>query len=77
MPDTIVANCSHCHCQLPLGLEQSAWLAAGGRLWLFCPLCTRIVAAERVANSAACSAANPRYTGSLRDLSNSSLSGNR
>jgi hypothetical protein len=35
---SVAAECPHCHSQLPLGLEQSAWLHSGGRIWLFCSL---------------------------------------
>jgi RNase P subunit RPR2 len=44
----VVAHCPHCHSELPLGLEQAVRLRDGGRLWLFCPLCIRIVCADRI-----------------------------
>jgi hypothetical protein len=43
---SITAHCPQCRSELPLGLDQAAWLVGGKRSWLFCPLCTRIVAAE-------------------------------
>jgi hypothetical protein len=48
---SVVAHCPHCHSELPVGLEQAVWLRDGGRLWLFCPLCIRIVCAERIVNT--------------------------
>jgi hypothetical protein len=46
----IIAHCPHCRSELPLGSDQAAWLAGGKRSWLFCPLCSRIVAAEATVN---------------------------
>jgi hypothetical protein len=39
--------------ELPVGLEQAVWLRGGGKLWLFRPLCTRIVRAECIVNTPA------------------------
>jgi hypothetical protein len=45
-PTAVSAQCPHCRSELPLGADQAAWLSGGKRSWLFCPLCSRIVAAE-------------------------------
>ena len=47
----VIAHCPYCHSELPVGLEQAVWLRDGGRLWLFCPLCIRVVCADRVVST--------------------------
>ena len=42
----IVAHCPQCRSELSLGSDQAAWLADGKRSWLFCPVCSQIVAAQ-------------------------------
>ena len=44
-PD-ISARCGRCRCELPVTFEQALRLAADRTVWLFCPLCSRIVAGE-------------------------------
>jgi hypothetical protein len=44
--NNVIARCPTCRSELPLSVDQAAWLAGGKRSWLFCPLCRRIVAAE-------------------------------
>ena len=69
---TVVARCPHCHSELPLGLEQSAWLRGDGHLWLFCPLCVRIVAGQRSVITASINvrASGPRGHRGERDPTN-------
>jgi hypothetical protein len=50
-PAEITARCRGCHSELPIMYEQAVLLADGNPVWLFCPACTRIVAAERIVRS--------------------------
>ena len=45
-PRDIGAKCPGCRCELPLTYEQRLLLDDAAPVWLFCPLCTRIVSAE-------------------------------
>jgi len=45
-PRHIGARCSGCRRELPLTYEQGLLLADDRPVWLFCPLCARIVWAE-------------------------------
>ncbi|GEM_PF-2086220 len=53
------ARCPDCACELPIPREQAMLLAEGGTAWVFCPCCTRIVAAEPVVRPAAAATARP------------------
>lgn len=43
-PSEVGARCPNCHCSLPIMYEQAMLLAGGKLVWLFCPVCMRIVA---------------------------------
>lgn len=42
-----VARCPDCHCQLSISFEQHIFLAESKPVWIFCPICARIVSGER------------------------------
>ncbi|HLH37771.1 MAG TPA: hypothetical protein VKX39_01375 [Bryobacteraceae bacterium] len=58
------ARCPDCGSELPIMREQAMLLADGDPVWLFCPVCTRIVRGERIVHT------NPRAeTSRAREVS--------
>jgi hypothetical protein len=56
--DHIGARCPDCRSELPILFEQALRLADGEPVWLFCPLCKRIVSAETFIREQIAAAAN-------------------
>jgi hypothetical protein len=46
-PSAIGARCPGCKRELSLFCEQLDLFAAGKPVWVFCPICTRLVSPER------------------------------
>lgn len=45
-PSVLTVHCRECDSELPVMAEQRERLAAGNPVWLFCPLCRRIVSGK-------------------------------
>lgn len=45
-PSVSTAHCPDCDSELPVMSEQRERLAGGDPVWLFCPLCRRIVSGK-------------------------------
>jgi hypothetical protein len=46
-PSAIGARCPTCKRELPLFYDQADLFAAGHRVWVFCPVCERLVSPLR------------------------------
>jgi hypothetical protein len=45
-PAELRAHCPHCRCELPVMEEEAMLLVSRKPVWLFCPVCVRLVAPQ-------------------------------